>query len=140
MLQHLEKIHKLENDHLRTQYFRSLRDASVTVAQPTSDDFKALSFEIALAIVNAEAPHASGYQLVLPVLRQFVNRVLHEDPSEYLQRLSLSRTSVGRRINAMAEEVDQIRNTSGWNHDTEQSHCLDLLLSIRSSNRTCHRR
>ena len=107
MRQHYEKVYNtLDSEEVRMQYFRILRNARGNLEQPTVEDYKRLSFEVAAAIVHAEAPHSFGSKLLRPALEAFVPGILHQNPNGYFSKLPLSKMSIARRIGLMAEDVE----------------------------------
>ena len=112
---HLEKKHKGKKDK-SVEYFKKLRDdfqARKTVSQvfnnkvsKMSDGFLA-SYEISKIIAKAGKPHNIGETVILPAVSAIISSVMKQNASEITNSIPLSNSSVSRRIDEMAEDVEK---------------------------------
>ncbi|XP_076322021.1 zinc finger BED domain-containing protein 5-like [Tachypleus tridentatus] len=112
---HLEKKHTGEKDK-PVEYFKKLRDdfqARKTVSQlfnnkvcKMSDGLLA-SYEISKIIAKAGKPHNVGETVILPAVSVIISSVMKQNASEITNCIPLSNSSVSRRIDEMAEDVEK---------------------------------
>ncbi|XP_076348271.1 SCAN domain-containing protein 3-like [Tachypleus tridentatus] len=112
---HLEKKHTGEKDK-PLEYFKKLRDdfqARKTVSQlfnskvcKMSDGLLA-SYEISKIIAKAGKPHNVGETVILPAVSVIISSVMKQNASEITNSIPLSNSSVSRRIDEMAEDVEK---------------------------------
>ncbi|XP_076322057.1 SCAN domain-containing protein 3-like [Tachypleus tridentatus] len=112
---HLEKKHTGEKDK-PVEYFKKLRDdfqARKTVSQlfnnkvcKMSDGLLA-SYEISKIIAKAGKPHNDGETVILPAVSVIISSVMKQNASEITNSIPLSNSSVSRRIDEMAEDVEK---------------------------------
>ncbi|XP_076359030.1 SCAN domain-containing protein 3-like [Tachypleus tridentatus] len=112
---HLEKKHTGEKDK-PVEYFKKLCDdfqARKTVSQlfnnkvcKMSDGLLA-SYEISKIIAKAGKPHNVGETVILPVVSVIISSVMKQNESEITNSIPLSNSSVSRRIDEMADDVEK---------------------------------
>ncbi|XP_068246662.1 zinc finger BED domain-containing protein 5-like [Palaemon carinicauda] len=111
---HLEKKHTGKKDH-PVEYFKKLRDdfqTRKTVSQVFNNKVSKMcygllaSYEISKIIAKAES-HNVGETLILPAVSVIISSVMKQNTSEIINVLPLSNSSVSRRIDAMAEDVEK---------------------------------
>ncbi|XP_076348273.1 SCAN domain-containing protein 3-like [Tachypleus tridentatus] len=112
---HLEKKHTGEKDK-PVEYFKKFRDdfqARKTVSQlfnnkvcKMSDGLLA-SYEISKIIAKAGKPHNVGETVILPAVSVIISSVMKQNASEITNSIPLSNSSVSRRIDEMAEDVEK---------------------------------
>ncbi|XP_076372972.1 zinc finger BED domain-containing protein 5-like [Tachypleus tridentatus] len=112
---HLEKKHTGEKDK-PVEYFKKLRDdfqARKTVSQlfnnkvcKMSDGLLA-SYEISKIIAKAGKPHNVGETVILPAVSVIISSVMKQNGSEITNSIPSSNSSVSRRIDEMAEDVEK---------------------------------
>jgi hypothetical protein len=66
------------------------------------------SYNISLLIAKSGKPHTIGEELILPAVSEVLSTVLHKPPYDTIKIIPLSNTSVQRRIDEMAENVEDI--------------------------------
>ena len=65
-----------------------------------------LSNHISLLIAKAGKPHTIGEELILPVIKEVINTVVHKPASDIIRKIPLSNNLVQRRIDEMGEGVE----------------------------------
>ena len=78
-----------------------------TSSSKNSDDGLKASYNISLLIAKAGKPHTIGEELILPVVKEVIKTVLHKSPEQVIKSIPLSDNSVQRRIDKMAENVEE---------------------------------
>ena len=64
------------------------------------------SYNIPLLNSRSVKPHTIGEELILPAVREDMYTVLHESPGQIIKAIPLSDNSVQRRVDEMAENVE----------------------------------
>lgn len=115
LLEHLNSKHP-DKRNKTVDFFKDLRQQFINrstipklftkVNQKTEDGLLA-SYRIAEMIAKAGKPHNVGETLIIPVLREVISTMMHQDATDILKTLPLSATSVQRRIDEMANDVEQ---------------------------------
>ncbi len=71
------------------------------------DDGLRASFNISMLIAKAGKPHTIGDSLIMPAVCEVLNTVVHRNaPEEVIKSIPLSNNSVWRRIDEMADDVE----------------------------------
>jgi uncharacterized protein (UPF0305 family) len=65
------------------------------------------SYNISLLIARSGKPHTIGEDLILPAVREVLHTVLHKSPDQIIKAIPLSDGSVQRRIDEMAENIEE---------------------------------
>ncbi|XP_037122184.1 protein ZBED8-like [Syngnathus acus] len=103
LLEHLKKMHSDKADK-NLAYLQSLRDNGIS--QQSTDGLRA-SYNISLLIARSGKPHTIGEELILPAVREVLHTVLHKSPDQIIKAIPLSDNSVQRRIDEMAENIEE---------------------------------
>lgn len=107
---HLKKKHE-EKKNQPIEYFKKLRGnlaARKTVFQVFNNQVDKMSegllasYEICKIIAKAGKPHTIGETVILPALSVIISSVMKQNPSEIIKLITLSNSSVSRRIDEMA--------------------------------------
>ena len=114
LLEHLQKIHP-DKSGKTLAFFHSLRDHFLkrktmnmfTSSSKNSDDGLKASYNISLLIAKAGKPHTIGEELILPAVKEVIKTVLHKSPEQVIKLIRLSDNSVQRRVDKMAENVEE---------------------------------
>ena len=114
LLDHLQKIHP-DKFGKTLAFFYSLRDQFLkqktmnmfTSSSKNSDDGLKASYNISLLIAKADKPHTIGEGLILPAVKEVIKTVLHKSPEQVIKSIPLSDNSVQRRVDKMAENVEE---------------------------------
>ena len=114
LLKHLQKIHPDKSGKTQA-FFLSLQDQFLkrktmnmfTSSSKNSDDGLKASYNISLLIAKAGKPHTIGEELILPAVKEVIKTVLHKSPEQVIKSISLSDNSVQRRVDKMAENVEE---------------------------------
>ena len=114
LLEHLQKIH-LDKSGKTLAFFHSLWDQFLkgktmnrfTSSSKNSDDGLKASYNISLLIAKAGKPHTIGEELILPAVKEVIKTVLHNSPEQVIKSIPLSDNSVQRRVDKMAENVEE---------------------------------
>ena len=114
LLEHLQKIHPNKSGKTLA-FFHSLRDQFLkrktmnmfTSSSKNSDDGLKASYSISLLISKAGKPHTIGEELILPADKEVIKTVLHKSPEQAIKSIPLSDNSVQRRVDKMAENVEE---------------------------------
>ena len=114
LLEHLQKIHP-DKPGKTLAFFHSLRDQflkrkimnTFTSSSKNSDDGLKTSYNISLLIAKAGKPHTIGEELILPAVKEVIKTVLHKSPEQVIKSIPLSDNSVQRRVDKMAENVEE---------------------------------
>ena len=78
-----------------------------TFSSKNSDDGLKASYNISLLIAKAGKPHTIGEELILPAVKEVIKTVLHKSPEQVIKSIPLSDNSVQRRVDKMAENVEE---------------------------------
>ncbi len=78
-----------------------------TSSSKNSDDGLKASYNISLLIAKAGKPHTIGEELILPAVKEVIKTVLHKSPEQVIKSIPLSDNSVQRRVDKMAENVEE---------------------------------
>ena len=78
-----------------------------TSSSKNSDDGLMASYYISLLIAKAGKPHTIGEELILPAVKEVIRTVLHKSPEQVIKSIPLSDNSVQRRVDKMAENVEE---------------------------------
>ena len=115
LLDHLTKIHPDKADK-SLAYFQSLRynfqkrntigNMFARTSSQSTDGLRA-SYNISLLIARSGKPHTIGEELILPAVREVLQTVLYKSPDQIMQAIPLSNTSVQRRVDEMAENIEE---------------------------------
>ena len=113
LLKHLQKIHP-DKSGKTLAFFYSLRDQFLkrktmnmfTSSSTNSGDGLKASYNISLLIAKADKPHTIG-ELILPAVKEVIKTVLYKSPEQVIQSIPLSDNSVQRRVDKMAENVEE---------------------------------
>ncbi|KRX47487.1 SCAN domain-containing protein 3 [Trichinella murrelli] len=111
LLEHWRKVHedKAKKDfHFETFKFHArptLTTMFSSAAQQESDGMKA-SYNISLLIAKTGKPHTIGEELILPAVSEVLHTVLHKPATDIIKKIPLSNTTVQRRIDEMATDVE----------------------------------
>uniref|UniRef100_A0A5S6Q3Q7 DUF4371 domain-containing protein n=1 Tax=Trichuris muris TaxID=70415 RepID=A0A5S6Q3Q7_TRIMR len=119
LLDHLKKMHA-DKACKDLSYFQSLRDQFrkrtklscifSSISQQDKDGLRA-SYKISLLIAKSGNPHTIGEELILPAVSEVLRTVLHKPAAEIIRKLPLSNSTVQRRLDEMAADVeDQLCN------------------------------
>lgn len=112
---HLIKMHSDKKDRNVT-YFQQLEKKHAaqptvsklfTVASKQDDDGLRASYNISLLIAQTGNPHTIGEDLILPALKEVITTVLHKPAADIIRKIPLSNSSVQRRIDEMAENIEE---------------------------------
>ena len=71
-----------------------------------NDGFLAL-YEMSKIIVKAGKPHNIGERIILPVISAIISSVVKQNTIEITNSVPLSNSSVSRRIDEIAEDVEK---------------------------------
>lgn len=116
LAEHLKKMHpdKVNQD---LSYFQALRDklrqrksivSFLTKQTQKADDGLVCSYNIAKLIAKSGNPHSIGEKLLLPVVEEVLRTVVHHSsPSVITKSIPLSDDTVRRRIDEMAEDIEE---------------------------------
>lgn len=114
LLEHLKKIHSDKADK-NLAYFQSLREnlqkrktignMFASTSQQSSDGLRA-SYNISLLIARSGKPHTIGEELILPAVSEVLRTVVHKSPEQIIKAIPLSDNSVQRRVDEMAENIE----------------------------------
>lgn len=112
---HLNAMHSDKKDK-SLEYFKTLyeqfkkRQTITTMFQKGNAkvvDGLVASYQISQLIAKCSKPHNIAETLILPAVREIISTVMHQDPTEVIKVLPLSDTSVQRRIDEMALDVEE---------------------------------
>lgn len=112
---HLNKMHPDKKDK-NVAYFQDLEkkhnaQPSVSklfsMAAKQDDDGLRASYNISLLIAQTGKPHTIGETLILPAIKEVITTVLHKPAADIIRKIPLSNNSVQRRIDEMAENIEE---------------------------------
>ncbi|KAL4132712.1 hypothetical protein QTP88_009821 [Uroleucon formosanum] len=115
LLDHFNKMNSDMKDKDVT-YFQNMEKKYV--AQPTlstlfsaaskqDNDGLRESYNISLLIAKTGKPHTIGEDLILPAIKEVITTVLHKPAADIIRKIPLSNSSVQRRIDEMAENIEE---------------------------------
>ena len=78
-----------------------------TSSSKNSDDSLKASYNISLLIAKAGKPHTIREELILSAVKEVIKTVLHKSPEQVIKSIPLSDNSVQRRVDKMAENVEE---------------------------------
>ncbi|KAL1234515.1 Zinc finger MYM-type protein [Trichinella spiralis] len=76
-----------------------------STAQQERDEMKA-SYNISLLIAKTGKPHTIGEELIFLAVSEVLHAVLHKPETDIIKKIPLSNTTVQRRIDEMATDVE----------------------------------
>lgn len=76
-------------------------------ASKQDDDGLRASYNISLLIAKTGKPHTIGEDLILPAVKEVITTVLHKPAADIIRKIPLSNSSVQRRIDEMAENIEK---------------------------------
>lgn len=112
---HLNKMHPGKKDK-NVAYFQDLEKKHNTqpsvaklfsAAAKQDDDGLRASYNISLLIAQKGKPHNIGEELILPAINEVITTVLHKPAADIIRKIPLSNNSVQRRIDEMAENIEE---------------------------------
>ncbi|GBP36287.1 SCAN domain-containing protein 3 [Eumeta japonica] len=112
---HFNKMHPDKKDK-NVAYFQDLEkkhnaQPSVwklfSVAAKQDDNGLRASYNISLLIAQTGKPHTIGETLILPAIKEVIITVLHKPAADIIRKIPLSDSSVQRRIDEMAENIEE---------------------------------
>ena len=122
--EHLVKTHPNDEskpiEYFQDLYQRFTSRSTITTLFKTQNSSNQDGLKAAYHISQLNAKygksHNIGERLIIPSIRNFISTVMHQDPSKVMKTLPLSDTSVSRRIDEMAANVEDklvviLRNT-----------------------------
>ncbi|CAK1593401.1 unnamed protein product [Parnassius mnemosyne] len=101
-----------------------------SVAVNQDDDELRASYNIYLLIAQTGKPHINGETLILPAIKEVITTVLHKPTADVILKIPLSNNSVQRRIDEMAENIEE----SLCNHLKTSQFSIQLDESILPTN------
>ena len=75
-------------------------------SQQSTDGLRA-SYNISLLIARSGKPHTIAEELILPAVREVLHTVVHKSPDQIIEAIPLSDNSVQRRVDEMAENIEE---------------------------------
>ena len=78
-----------------------------TQSDRRNDDGLKASYNIALLVAKAGKPHNIGETLIVPALQEIITTVMKKDPTPILRSVSLSNNTLQRRVDDMAQNVEE---------------------------------
>ena len=75
-------------------------------SQQSTDGLRA-SYNISLLIARSGKYHTIGEELIQPAVREVRHTVVHKSPDQIIKAIPLSDNSVQRRVDEMAENIEQ---------------------------------
>ena len=114
LLEYLQKIHP-DKTGKTLAFFQSLRDQFLkrktmnkfTSSLKNSDDGLKASYNISLLIAKTGKSHTIWEELILPAVKEVIKTVLHKSPEQVIKSIPLSDNSVQRRVDKMAENIEE---------------------------------
>ncbi|XP_050520167.1 SCAN domain-containing protein 3-like [Daktulosphaira vitifoliae] len=79
-----------------------------STASKQDDDGLRASYNISLLIAKSGKPHTIGEELIIPAINEVLNTVLHKPAFDVIKKIPLSNNTVQRRIDEMAQSVEEI--------------------------------
>ena len=78
-----------------------------TSSSKNSDDGLKASYYIPLLIAKVGKPHTIGEELILSAVKEVIKTVLQKSPEQVIKSIPLSDNSIQRRVDKMAENVEE---------------------------------
>ncbi|KFD64075.1 hypothetical protein M514_23785 [Trichuris suis] len=113
---HFTRCHPDKNGK-DVSYFRALREKLMKRRALST------SYKISLLIAQTGKPHTIGEELLIPAIAEAVETVLQQRGRDVTNKIPLSNDTVQRRINAMAEDVED--TLCSWLRQSEFSLQVD---------------
>ncbi|XP_026471713.1 SCAN domain-containing protein 3-like [Ctenocephalides felis] len=113
---HLNRMHPDKKDK-NVDYFRNLEKMYIaqpsvsklfSVAAKQDDDGLRASYNISRLIAQTGKPHTIGESIILPAVKEVITTVLHKPAADIIRKIPLSNSSVQRRIDEMAENIEEL--------------------------------
>ena len=116
MKDHLERVHS-DKKHKDLDYFKTLKEKlkgrssiktffKAPASADTEGGLKA-SYNISLMIAKQGKTHTIGEEIIIPVIKEVIETVMKKDSHPVLKNLPLSNSTVQRRIDGMAHDVEK---------------------------------
>ncbi|KFD48236.1 hypothetical protein M514_15905, partial [Trichuris suis] len=116
MVKHLYSMHP-DKASKNLAYFQSLHERFLrrptlersfpSTSRTQEHDGLLASYNISLLIAKSGKAHTIGEELLIPVISEVLNTVLHTPAADVIKKVSLSNDTVQRRIDDMAADVEQ---------------------------------
>uniref|UniRef100_A0A5S6R034 DUF4371 domain-containing protein n=1 Tax=Trichuris muris TaxID=70415 RepID=A0A5S6R034_TRIMR len=116
MVKHLYNMHP-DKANKNLAYFQSLHERFLTrprlerslpsTSRTQEHDGLLASYNTSLLIAKSGKAHTIGEELLIPVISEVLNTVLHIPAADVIKKVSLSNDAVQRRIDDMAADVEQ---------------------------------
>jgi hypothetical protein len=145
MKRHLETKHPKESNESieffktkKIEYLKQKECIKKTVK--TVDNSIRASYLVSLRIAQNKKPHTIGESLIIPAVMDICNLMFGEDFAKKVQSIPLSNTTVKRRIDEMADNVEnqlikKIKSSDYYSiqidETTDISKCAQLLTYVR---------
>jgi len=145
MKRHLETKHPKESNESieffkakKIEYLKQKECIKKTVK--TVDNSIRASYLVSLRIAQNKKPHTIGENLIIPAVMDICNLMFGEDFAKKVQSIPLSNTTVKRRIDEMADNVEnqlikKIKSSDYYSiqidETTDISKCAQLLTYVR---------
>jgi hypothetical protein len=72
------------------------------------DDGLRASYNISLLIAKSGKSHTIGEELILPAINEVINTMLNKPAFDIIKKIPLSNNTVQRRIDEMAQSVEEL--------------------------------
>ncbi|VVC46108.1 Hypothetical protein CINCED_3A019099 [Cinara cedri] len=103
-------IYERQRCDLLSKYGKKVRSSQPTLSTLFSAVSKQVndgaSYNISLLIAKTGKPHTIGEDLILPAIKKVITTVLHKPAADINRKILLSNSSVQRRIDEMAENIE----------------------------------
>ncbi|XP_078537946.1 zinc finger BED domain-containing protein 5-like [Lissotriton helveticus] len=108
---HLESLHPNVVGKPREFFVRKVAEAKLqksSFSKQTKMNSNALlsSYQVAYLVAQSKKPHTIAEELILPAAVKMVTNMVGEDAGKQLLKVPLSNNTVSRRINDMAEDIN----------------------------------
>lgn len=137
MVAHLTSQHKKDKEK-PLEYFQDLYEkfknrhtitASFKKQSAKNKDGLTASYRMSKLIAKSGRSHNIGETLLIPSIQEYVSTVMHQDPTDDIKTLALSDTTVSRRIDEMAVDVESqlvtILQTTSFSIQLDESTITD---------------
>lgn len=108
---------------------RSTITSSFNKQNAKNEDGLTASYRISQLIAKSGKNHTIGETLIIPSIKEFISTVMHQDPNEVIKTLPLSDTTIMRRIDEMAVNVENklihILKNSSFSLQLDESTIVD---------------
>lgn len=115
MKDHLERVHS-DKKNKELEFFKKLKEKFICrltlksfmkqSIEVEAEGGLIASYKISLNIAKRGKPHTIAEEIVIPAIKDVIEEVMKKDSSKVLKSLPLSAKSVKKRIDEMAEEVE----------------------------------